>query len=212
MWGRDGVGGSINIPPVNRRGRLCVFLGDGTRKEGILPAELVVVADRAEPPGRLERLYLEHQGRVFRAAYRVTGSLADAEDVLQTVFLRLARSEPWQQQDIGNIPSYLYRSAVNAALDLLRARRAVVPLDEAEAVASRDSRPDALRLRLALRAALAQLSPRWAEIFALRHFEGYANEEIARMLGLSRAAVGVTLFRARRRLQRHLQEQRRSER
>ena len=40
---------------------------------------------------QLERLYREHHARVFRAAYRVTGDATDAEDVLQTVFLRLAR-------------------------------------------------------------------------------------------------------------------------
>jgi RNA polymerase sigma-70 factor (ECF subfamily) len=39
----------------------------------------------------LERVFLEHQARIFRAAYRITGNVHDAEDVLQTIFLRLAR-------------------------------------------------------------------------------------------------------------------------
>ena len=45
------------------------------------------------PPEALETLFREHHGSVFRAAYRITGDPADAEDVLQTVFTRLLRRE-----------------------------------------------------------------------------------------------------------------------
>src|SRR5262245_59373204 len=70
----------------------------------------------------LESLFERHHDRVFRAAYRVTGSAADAEDVLQTVFLRIARgSEPFVVPE--NPESYFARAAVNASLDLLRARK-----------------------------------------------------------------------------------------
>src|SRR5260370_2223658 len=68
-------------------------------------------------PG-LEEIFLGHKDRVFRAAYRITGNAGDAEDVLQTVFLRLARQETLSE--IVNLPAYLHRSAVNASLDLLR--------------------------------------------------------------------------------------------
>jgi RNA polymerase sigma-70 factor (ECF subfamily) len=175
----------------------------GFSKEGALAAELV--ADRHHSPRlqELERLFLEHQGRVYRAAYRVTGSSSDAEDVLQTVFLRLVRSDA--APAVANMASYLYRAAVNAALDVLRARRESVPLEEAERrQEGEDAGPTPEEVRLGLRRALAALSPRWAEIFVLRHFEGYGNEEIARMLGMSRAVVGVTLYRARHRLQKEL--------
>ena len=46
------------------------------------------VADRTD---RLEEIFQAHHDRVFRAAYRVTGNASDAEDVLQTVFLRLLK-------------------------------------------------------------------------------------------------------------------------
>src|SRR5512145_3246148 len=66
-------------------------------------------------------LYERHYEAVFRAALRVTGNPADAEDVLQTVFLRvLARSE-----DVEDVPlpaAYFRRAAVNAAVDVLRRR------------------------------------------------------------------------------------------
>lgn len=176
--------------------------------EGLLPAELAAAAT-VEPTGNLERIFLENQGRVFRAAYRVTGSASDAEDVLQTVFLRLVRRET-DAVDVTHVSSYLYRAAVNTALDVLRARRESLPLEEAEKDAPAEAGGDEASredLRRRLRRALAGIPPRWAEILVLRHFEGYGNHEIAKMLGMSRATVGVTLFRARHRLQKALREQ-----
>jgi RNA polymerase sigma-70 factor (ECF subfamily) len=174
-------------------------------KEAALPAELA--AGRATPPADLERIFLEHQGRVFRAAYRVTGSLSDAEDVLQTVFLRLLRRDV-AAAGVDHLGSYLYRAAVNTALDVLRTRRESMPIEDAEpSLAIVDESPRREEMRRQLRRALATLPPRWAEIFVLRHFEGYGNHEIARLLGMSRATVGVTLFRARHRLQKALRQQ-----
>ncbi len=69
----------------------------------------------------LDEVFRAHYSRVLKAAYRVTGSMSDAEDVLQTVFLRLARRD-LATEGVANLESYMYRAAVNAALDLLRAR------------------------------------------------------------------------------------------
>jgi RNA polymerase sigma-70 factor, ECF subfamily len=179
------------------------------KTEGLLPAELAAAAPALDPMGNLERIFLENQGRVFRAAFRVTGNASDAEDVLQTVFLRLARREAGAV-DVTHVSSYLYRAAVNTALDVLRGRRESVPIEEVEPAAPSGTSDEAVSredLRRGLRRALAGLPPRWAEIFVLRHFEGYGNHEIAKMLGMSRATVGVTLFRARHRLQKALREQ-----
>jgi RNA polymerase sigma-70 factor, ECF subfamily len=160
-------------------------------------------------------VFLEHHRRVFRAAFRVTGSAQDAEDVLQTVFLRLAQ-HPGGRAPI-NPASYLYRAAVNAALDLLRTRRAaaVVALDDVsqDLTADATQRPDrtheAAEIRAWLRDALSRLHPRAAEMFALRYLEGYANVEIAGLLGASRFTVAVTLHRTRRRLIQDLRATRR---
>ena len=159
-------------------------------------------------PVGLEKAFREHQARVFRAAYRITGNAQDAEDVLQSVFLRMIHQGE-ANVTVANLSSYLYRAAINAALDVLRARRERlrVSLETLEA-APDHSRPtpdrthEAGEIRARLRRALARLPPRAAETFALRYLEGYDNEEIARMLGISRVAVAVTLHRARRRLQR----------
>src|SRR3982750_1244609 len=83
----------------------------------------------------LETIFKEHHAMVFRAAYRVTGNAGDAEDVLQTVFLRLVKRDP-DADPVGNLPSFLHRAAVNAALDLVRSRQNIrnIPLDELEPV------------------------------------------------------------------------------
>src|SRR5262245_12120374 len=68
------------------------------------------------------KVFSEHAQFVFRTAYGVTGSHEDAEDVLQTVFLRLLRRE--LPPVFGANPrAYLFRAAVNAALDVTRSRR-----------------------------------------------------------------------------------------
>src|SRR5437588_11251969 len=81
---------------------------------------------------QLEEIFRAHQVCVLKAAYRVTGSMADAEDVSQSVFLRLARGT-FDSGRISNMESYLRRSAVNAALDLIRSKgdREVVPVETA---------------------------------------------------------------------------------
>ena len=158
----------------------------------------------------LGQIYSEQHDRLFRAAYRITGSSIDAEDVIQTVFLRLA-SKSDAAENAENLSAYLYRAAINAALDLLRAKRegklvALEAVDQRLPDVSEPSHDD-LALRTWLRAALARLSPRWAEMFVLKHVEGRDNGEIARLCGTSQAVVAVTLFRARSRLKTELDAQ-----
>jgi len=186
-------------------------------------------------PIGLEVVFRRHHEAVFRAAYRITGDAMDAEDVLQTVFTRLLRREATPaipgtpvtpvtsvtpvtpaniELDPESAGSYLHRAAVNAAFDLLRARRRSrsVRLEEVSDLANAaedpgetpEHRPLRRELRTRLREALTRLSPRSAEIFALRYFEGLGNHEIARTLGTSQTAVAVMLHRARHRLQKEL--------
>lgn len=154
----------------------------------------------------LERVFTEHKERVFRAAYRVTGSASDSEDVVQSVFLKLARRELTDLgDDIQNIGGYLHRAAVNAALDIVRMRRDAqnMPLEDAEIsrpleLASRgEGEYSSLELRRWLRQAVGKLGTRSAEMFVLRYVEGRDNSEIAKMLKTSRATVAVTLHRTR---------------
>ena len=158
-------------------------------------------------PGELEQAFRAHHGLVFRTAYRITGNAGDAEDALQTVFLRLLRRG--QHADpLENTESYLRRAAINAALDVIRSRQAdrTVPLPE-EASGLMPPAPalaDVSGLRQALARALAQLKPRAAEIFALRFLEGLNNREIAQTLGISQVLVAVIVHRTRQQLRKEL--------
>jgi RNA polymerase sigma factor (sigma-70 family) len=165
----------------------------------------------------LSDLFAMHHRRVLMAAYRITGSMADAEDVAQSIFLRLAAGPEFA---VSNAGSYLYRAAINGALDLLRRRNAAAsePLDSAAGVASqgRGSRPEAeaasSQLVQWLRTALGDLSPRAAEMFTLRYVEELDNREIASLMNASQAVVAVTLHQARAKLKKQLTEMERGNR
>jgi len=144
-------------------------------------------------------LFDRHCDAVFRAALRVTGNPADAEDVLQTVFLRLlARGGDVQAAPLP--AAYFRRAAVNAAVDLLR-RRAI----HAESVYD-DRAPHAAveppsLLKEQLRRAIATLDSEDATLFLLRHVEGLSIDELAGMFQLEKNNVAVRLHRIRHRLQ-----------
>jgi len=160
---------------------------------------------------RLTRLFAEYYRRVLMSAYRIAGNMADAEDVAQGVFLRLSTNDV---AEMANPGSYLYRAALNGALDLLRRRKAAAtePIEIAAATAS--SEPGAYpetaisgrELARHLRQAISELAPRAAEMFALRYLEEMENREIAKLMGTSSAVVAVTLHQARSRLKKRLNE------
>jgi RNA polymerase sigma-70 factor (ECF subfamily) len=186
-------------------------MDEGERRAGGVQAAVYDQLPLTSPPGTLETLFREHHGAVYRAAYRITGNAMDAEDVLQTVFTRLLRRE--EQPDLSeNAGSYLHRAAVNAALDLMRRRKRArkVDLDEVGDTLVDHQEPGPERtqgsreIKSRLRAAMAQLSPRQAEIFTLRYLEGLGNLEIAKLLGASQTSIAVLLHRARHRLQKEL--------
>jgi RNA polymerase sigma-70 factor, ECF subfamily len=169
-------------------------------------------AYRTEPAGlpasEFERIFRENYAGVYRAAYRITGNAEDAEDVLQTVFLRMWKRDV-AQEPVENLSSFLYRSAINAALDVVRSRRRKrdVPLEGLEPILAEPAHhcPDRAHvggeIREWLRRSLARLNPREAQMFILRFFEGKDNPEIARLLDTTPGTVAVTLSRTRSRLE-----------
>jgi len=186
-------------------------------KEGYVPVnatnlrvvESMTVSER--PAHDLETLFREHHEMVFRTAYRITGSVVDSEDVLQTVFLRLSR----RQGEIDLDPSpggYLHRASVNASLDLMRQRGRTnpVPIDDIAASFSADHgmNPEKIRenaeIRGLIRRAVSELGEKSAEMFVLKYFEGFDNGEIAERFGTSPMVVGVMLHRARTKVKKEI--------
>jgi RNA polymerase sigma-70 factor (ECF subfamily) len=158
-------------------------------------------------PDELEQVFRAHHRLVFSTAYRITGNAGDAEDVLQTVFLRMLGRGP-NAAAVENPESYLRRAAINAALDVIRSRQAEqsVPLPEEDSglLPAAAAAADVSGLRLALSRALARLKPRPAEIFALRFIEGLGNRQIAQTLGISQVLVAVIVHRTRQQLRKEL--------
>jgi RNA polymerase sigma-70 factor (ECF subfamily) len=157
-------------------------------------------------PEEFESIFREHSEFVYRTAYRVTGSAEDAEDVMQTVFLKLFRNLP--PSDIRQKPrAYLYRAAVNTALNVVRSRQHQVLTDQPDSFESNapwrqsDTKAD---MHENLRVALAELRPKAAEIFILRYVHGYSDAEIGELLGTSRGTIAISLFRSRSRLRKSI--------
>lgn len=162
----------------------------------------MIEESRIAIPTELERAFRAQHGMVFRTAYRITGNAADAEDVLQTVFLRLLRRTS-DSDAMKNEESYLRRAAINASLDVIRSRQSNQAVELVDVPGDR-AEGDVIELRQALGRALSKLQPRSAEIFTLRFIEGMSNLEIARALGLSQVSVAVTVFRTRQQLRKEL--------
>jgi RNA polymerase sigma factor (sigma-70 family) len=149
------------------------------------------------PLAGFAELYERHYEAVFHAALRVTGNPADAEDVLQTVFLRVLAKGA---EDAALPAAYFRRAAVNAAVDVLRRRELrgdSVYDDQAPHAAVHT--PVLLKERL--RRAIAALDDEDASLFLLRHVEGLSIDELAGTFAIEKNNVTVRLHRIRHRLQ-----------
>ena len=140
-----------------------------------------------------------HRGLLFAVAYEILGSVADAEDVLQTVFLRVL-SQREHEEAAQRPAAYFRRAAVNAGVDLLRRRavRAETAFDDAAPHAAVES---GLLVKEQLRRAIANLEGDDAALFVLRYVEGLTNQELADLFQLEKNNVAVRLHRIRLRLQ-----------
>jgi RNA polymerase sigma-70 factor (ECF subfamily) len=154
----------------------------------------------------LEGLVAQHGNRVYQLAYRLTRSTADAEDVLQDVFLKLYRS--WVQvSTCENLDGWLTRVVTNACIDLLRSRqcRAATATPASLTRLSAASIPPGRALEERefdekLKAALEELPPREMAALILFDHEGLKAKEVGRILNLTEGAVRRYVFEARRKV------------
>ena len=166
--------------------------------------ELPILVTSTTPLPGFAELYERHSEAVFRAALRVTGRPADAEDVLQTVFLRVLAGGG-DVQDVTQPAAYFRRAAVNAAVDVLRRRElhAESAYDDLAPHAAGVQPPSLLKERL--RRAIATVDPDEASLFLLRHVEGLSIDELAGIYQIEKNNVAVRLHRIRHRLQVEMQ-------
>lgn len=145
------------------------------------------------------RLFHQYKDAVYRLALSLTGSPADAEDVTQTVFLKLMEKQP--ELEPGKERAWLLQVTANECRSLYRwlRRRSTVSLDEALAVAAPEYTP--------LLTHVMQQRPKDRAVLYLFYYEGFSTEEIGRMLHTSQSAVTTRLHRARKTLKTTLEQE-----
>jgi RNA polymerase sigma-70 factor (ECF subfamily) len=157
--------------------------------------------------GAFEELYKRYGSRLYTVAYRMTGSAADAEDLVQDIFLQVYRRLDSYRGEAA-LGTWLHRLAVNACLDFVRSKQgrrqrvtdAVEDLDALEAPVTGPWRADAALDRLDLERAIAQLPPSYRRAFLLHDVEGLEHHEIGETLGIAEGTSKSLLFKARTRL------------
>jgi RNA polymerase sigma-70 factor, ECF subfamily len=170
-------------------------------------AELALVERcRRGELGAFEELYRAHAGRIFSLATRMLGNTADAEDLLQDIFLSAHRKlESFRGE--AALGTWLYRLATNQILDYVRSRagrasQVTDGLDDASVLA--DARAhrigDRVIDRLDLERALAQLPEGCRAAFVLHDVEGLEHREIADVLGIAEGTSKSQVHKARLRL------------
>lgn len=143
-----------------------------------------------------ERLAETYADLILRLAYTYLNHTQDAQDICQTVFLKL-----WEKAPAFVSPdherAWIIRTTANACKDLLKShwRKTTAPLEAAAAVPAPQPEEGSLL------AAVNPLPPQYRAVIYLHYYEGYSAQEIARMLGKTPSAVASLLHRVRRRLE-----------
>lgn len=162
----------------------------------------------------VERLVDQYADLVLRLAFTYLGQRADAEDMVQTVFLKAMTAAP-QFRDEGHEKAWFIRVTANACKDALRARsRRAVPVEYADEVPDRE--PDGSESAIGgldafpgeaspVTAAVLELAPEYREVIFLYYYEGYSTREIADLLSCSDDVVRTRLSRARKKIRQRLE-------
>jgi RNA polymerase sigma-70 factor (ECF subfamily) len=148
-----------------------------------------------------EILLLRYQGPVFNAILRMVRQRDEASDLTQTAFLK-AYEQLGKFDSQHKFFSWLYRIAINEAINHVKRRGRLEPLD-GEWASSARSPEDALvgsDLSVHVQDALMSISSDYRAVLVLRHFEGCSYDEIARIVGVPEKTVKSRLFSARRQL------------
>jgi RNA polymerase sigma-70 factor, ECF subfamily len=157
--------------------------------------------------GAFEELYQRHSHRLYNVAYRMTGSAADADDLLQEIFLQVYRRLDSYRGEAA-LGTWMYRLAVNCCLDHLRSKQGrqqkatgfLEDLDAFEPEAPGSWRPDTVLDRMELERAITKLPPSYRAAFVLYDVEGLEHHEVGDMLGIAVGTSKSLVHKARTRL------------
>jgi RNA polymerase sigma-70 factor (ECF subfamily) len=169
-------------------------------------SELVLRSQRADPAA-FEELIRQHQRMVHALTYRMTGSLADAEDLAQETFLR-AYEQIGGFRGTAKFSTWLYRIAVNTCLNWRQSesRRHEIYAQAAEEFSVRREAGEATPGDEAgeVQTALLKLPAKQRAAIVLTIYDGLNHAEAAQVLGCSETTVSWRVFAAKRKLKRLL--------
>lgn len=172
----------------------------------------VMTALSGDSMSGFDELYRKHYRRVYSICLRMTGNIAEAEDLTQEVFIQLNRKLSSFRGESA-FTTWLHRLTVNQVLMHFRKRsvKSELTTEDGEMPDSVDPdtiNPETMPIidRIAIEIAIAQLPPGYRTVFVLHDVEGYEHEEIARILRCSAGTSKSQLHKARLKLRRLLRQ------
>lgn len=149
--------------------------------------------------------FKKYGNTVLRAAFAFSGSYAEAEDIVQDVFLSL-HTNPQNFNSDEHLKAWLLRAAINKCKNFRRSFRfsrtcSIDDLEHSEVICEMDTESRELRQQI------AALPKKYAEVIFLHYYEGYSIKEIASMLNKNENTVGSLLRRGREKLKAELEEE-----
>ena len=149
-----------------------------------------------------ERLAETYADLILRLAYTYLNHTQDAQDICQTVFLKLLEKAPAFASP-AHEKAWIIRTTANACKDLLKSHwhKTTVTLDAAAAVPA--PQPEAGSLL----EAVGRLPPPYRVVIYLYYYEGYSVEEVGRLIGRKASTVQTQLARGREKLRALLREE-----
>jgi RNA polymerase sigma-70 factor (ECF subfamily) len=157
------------------------------------PVEIVAAMAAGDSGPALNAFYTQYGSMVLALLMKMLGSRAEAEEILQEVFVELWRRAPQYDSSRGSVVAWVVTVARCRALDALRARSRrqgdrQSEYSEGDVLATESGRPDVLvsstRWHQALRQAFQRLSAEQRAVLELSYFQGMSHGQIADTLGL----------------------------
>jgi RNA polymerase sigma-70 factor, ECF subfamily len=190
--------------PAGAKEKSLTDAGRRAEPDRALIDRAVAQAKRGDHEG-IRFIYSTYSADVYRFVRSIVGDEHEAEDVTQTVFLKLMRVITKYERGTVPFTAWLMRVARNAAIDHLRERRPV-PCEEIRGRTTMDTIDENLQRLIEFREAVASLQDEQREVVLLRHVHGLAPGEIASRLGKSEGAIHGLHHRGRRAVQARLRE------
>jgi RNA polymerase sigma-70 factor (ECF subfamily) len=203
MTGTPGAAAAVRgAPPYAPAGAAPAANGSERAIADLEDRRLVTAYLRERGEEAFRALYRRHTPAILRFASRLAGGrAADAEDIVQTAWIRAAERLERFRWD-SSLRTWLIGIALNCHRELLRSERRSASADFAEIPAAAPVHREIPRIDL--ERAIAQLPDGYREVLILHDVEGYTHEEIGNLMGIHNGTSKSQLCRARRAVRRWL--------